>query len=84
MMNKIIKDLKTYILDMCLIGGLSTILKLIWDKLEMTFDGGVQTSNADTVIAIVLIVILWSYIRKWIVIKEDKINDRIQITKNSK
>lgn len=67
-MNEYIKDMKKIIIDVILCAGLTNFLKMFWDELELLFDGGIQTSISDTVIAIILITILWRHIRKWIMV----------------
>ena len=48
-------------------------LKIIWDALEIAFDSGVKESISDSVIAAILIFIVWIQIRKWFVIKESEV-----------
>lgn len=74
-----IKEFKRYIVDVLIMSGLFAILKVLWDELEVLFDGGVQVSISDSVIAVILVFLLWIDIRKWIIIKksgniQDKIN----------
>ncbi|AIY81781.1 hypothetical protein FDC50_06905 [Clostridium botulinum] len=64
---------KQYIIDMLVMSGLFMWLKTIWDALEITFDNGVQESISDSVIAGILIFIVWIQIRKWVVIKESEV-----------
>ncbi len=69
---------KQYIIDIVLIHGITLLLKMFWDGLEIVFDGGIQESCSDTVIAFILVFMLWIKIRKWIIIKTgDKIQDKI-------
>ncbi|RXM79599.1 hypothetical protein DP144_01980 [Clostridium tetani] len=67
--------LKRYITDVLIINGLCLILKLSWDCLEIMFDGGIQESISDTVIAFILITLLWRNIRKWISIRDKTYSD---------
>ena len=67
-MSEHIKDMKKTVIDVVLCAGLTSFLKLFWDGLELLFDGGIQESISDTVIAIILITILWRHIRKWIMV----------------
>ncbi|NOW85553.1 hypothetical protein B0H39_003434 [Clostridium beijerinckii] len=69
-MNKI-KSFKRYIVDVTIMSGLFALLKLFWDELEILFDGGIQESISDSIIAIVLVYILWQKIIKWIEIKSE-------------
>lgn len=66
----LISAFKMYIIELLLMSGLFSWLKAIWDALETAFDGGVQESVSDTVIAAILVLIVWYQIRKWIVIRE--------------
>lgn len=74
-MNKLNKEIKKIIkkgiVDTLIASGITVILKLFWDELEILFDGGVQVSISDTVIAVILINILWQHVRKWIEIKSE-------------
>ena len=65
--------LKRYIVDVLIMSGLFILLKELWDALEIKFDGGIQVSVSDTIIAAILVLILWKQIRKWIVIKESEV-----------
>ncbi|BFN03889.1 hypothetical protein [Clostridium tetani] len=67
--------LKRYITDVLIINGLCLILKSSWDYLEIMFDGGIQESISDTVIAFILITLLWRNIRKWISIRDKTYSD---------
>ncbi|NOW31511.1 hypothetical protein [Clostridium beijerinckii] len=49
--------------------GMFYWLKALWDKLECLFDGGIQESVSDSIIALILIYILWQKIINWIEIK---------------
>ncbi|WP_251861068.1 hypothetical protein [Clostridium sp. Marseille-Q2269] len=62
--------LKIYITDVLIMDGLFLILKSMWDQLEIIFDGGIQESISDSIIAVILVVLLWRNIRKWIFIKD--------------
>ena len=64
-----IKSFKRYIVDALIMSGLFALLKLLWDELEILFDGGVQESISDSVIAVILVTILWVHIRKWITVE---------------
>lgn len=69
---------KQYIIDVILIHGITLLLKMFWDGLEIIFDGGIQESFSDTVIAFILVLMLWIKIRKWINIKSaDTIQNKI-------
>jgi hypothetical protein len=59
-----------YVIDVLTIFGLETFIKLVWDYLENTYDGGIQVSTSDSVIAFILTLVLWWNIRKWIIIKD--------------
>ncbi|WP_238899346.1 hypothetical protein [Clostridium sp. YIM B02500] len=73
-----IKEFKRYIVDVLIMSGLFAILKVLWDELEILFDGGVQVSISDSVIAVILVLLLWIDIRKWIIIKKsENIQDKI-------
>ena len=63
-------QVKKYITDVLVVNGLILILKLLWDQLEITFDGGVQESISDSVIALILVMLIWWNIRKWISIRD--------------
>lgn len=67
---------KQYIVDMLVMSGLFMWLKIIWDALEITFDNGVKESISDSVIAAILIFIVWIQIRKWFVIKESEVEQQ--------
>ncbi|WP_282804557.1 hypothetical protein [Clostridium tetani] len=67
--------LKRYITDVLIINGLCLILKSSWDYLEIMFDRGIQESISDTVIAFILITLLWRNIRKWISIRDKTYSD---------
>lgn len=69
-MNKI-KSFKRYIVDVTIMSGLFALLKLFWDELEILFDGGIQESISDSIIAIILVYILWQKIIKWIEVKNE-------------
>lgn len=63
---------KQYIIDTAVISGLVMWLKIIWDVLEIAFDGGIQESISDSVIAVIFILIIWMQVRKWFVIRESE------------
>lgn len=65
-----IKDLRMFVIDVLTILGLETLIKIIWDSLEIAYDGGIQVSISDSVIGFVLAGVLWWNIRKWISIKD--------------
>ncbi|ACQ55149.1 hypothetical protein CF055_10590 [Clostridium botulinum] len=67
--------LKRYITDVLIINGLCLILKLLWDYLEIIFDGGIQESISDSIIAFILVTLLWWNIRKWVNIKDKTYSD---------
>ena len=72
-------NIKLYIIDVLIINGITLILKMVWDGLEIVFDGGIQESCSDTVIAFVLVLILWMEIRKWIIVRSaETIQDKIK------
>lgn len=51
--------------------GMFYWLKVLWDELECLFDGGIQESISDSIIAVILIYILWQKIITWIEIKSE-------------
>lgn len=66
---------KRWITDMIIFTGLLTILKGLWDLLEKIFDGGVQVSISDSIIATILVTLLWLEVRKWISVREGIYSD---------
>lgn len=69
-----IKKIKETVIELLIMSGIMVWLNFLWAKLEETFDGGVQESVADTVIAIILVLIIWNQIKKWFVIKESEVD----------
>jgi hypothetical protein len=68
-LKEMIIPTKQFIADVLILTGLTYLLKAFWDELEILFDGGIQESISDTVIAIIIIWFVWYKIRQWIVIK---------------
>lgn len=68
-LKEIIEPTKQFVIDILLVTGLLYLLKAFWDELEILFDGGIQESISDTVIAVIIIWFLWYKIRQWITIK---------------
>lgn len=64
-----INYLKEYVIDLCIWSGLFELLNLLWQELEILFDGGIQPSISDSVIGIILVTLLWLKIKKWIEMK---------------
>ena len=72
-------NIKQYIIDVLIINGITLILKMFWDGLEIVLDGGIQESCSDTVIAFILVLILWKEIRKWVTVRTTgTIQDKIK------
>ena len=67
--------IKRYITDVIILTGLYTFLKELWDSLEWIFDGGIQVSISDSIIATILTLLLGIEIRKWISIRADGYSD---------
>ncbi|NFM56647.1 hypothetical protein FDB98_06685 [Clostridium botulinum] len=67
--------LKRWVIDVLIVDGLFLILKLLWDWLEVIFDGGIQESISDSIIACILVTLLWWNIRKWVNIKDKTYSD---------
>jgi hypothetical protein len=63
-----------FAIDVLTILGLETLIKSLWDYLEITYDSGIQVSTSDSVIGFMLTLVLWWNIRKWISIK-DKVKE---------
>lgn len=68
----LIINIKQYVINALIISGLLMWLKILWDALEIVFDGGIQESISDTVIASILILIIWNKIRKWFFINKSE------------
>jgi hypothetical protein len=64
-----INYLKEYIIDLSIWAGLFELLNLLWQRLEIWFDGGIQPSISDSVIGVILVTIIWLKIKEWIEIK---------------
>lgn len=79
MKKDLIKYLKLYVIHVLIMTGMFYWLKIIWDKLECLFDGGVQESISDSIIAVILIYVLWKEIIKWIDVKStESIKEKIK------
>jgi hypothetical protein len=63
---------KCVIVDILIFSGITELLKIFWDELEILFDGGIQESISDTVIATILITLLWLRIRKWLYMRKEE------------
>lgn len=68
---KINRDYKEFIIDICVTLGIYQWITIIWQILEVTFDGWIQPSKTDSIIGFIITVLLWRLIRKWYVEKED-------------
>jgi hypothetical protein len=68
-LKELIVPTKQFVMDILIVLGLTYLLKSFWDELEILFDGGIQESISDTVIAIIIIWFVWYKIRQWIIIK---------------
>lgn len=67
------RAIKENVINVLLMSGIAMWIKISWDALEEMFDNGVQESISDTVIAAMLMVMIWNKVRKWFVIKESEV-----------
>ena len=67
------RAIKENVINVLLMSGIAMWIKISWDALEEIFDNGVQESISDTVIAAMLMVMIWNKVRKWFVIKESEV-----------
>ena len=72
-MLKINESAKESVINILLMSGIAMWIKISWDALEEIFDNGVQESISDTVIAAMLMLIIWNKVRKWFTIKESEV-----------
>lgn len=70
-MSNMSKEIKRYIIDVLIWSGIFTLLLEIWKGLEIVFDGGVQASVSDSIVAAVIVTVIWKELRKWVEIKEN-------------
>ena len=66
------RTIKENVINVLLMSGITIWIKFLWDALEEIFDNGVQESISDTVIAAMLMIMIWNKVRKWFVIKESE------------
>lgn len=71
MKKEIINELKELAIDILIMSGMFYWLKIFWDNLELTFDGGIQVSISDSIIAVILVWLVWSRVKDWIQIKSE-------------
>ena len=67
------RTIKESVINILLASGITMWIKFLWDVLEKIFDNGVQESISDTVIAAMLMLIIWNKVRKWFTIKESEV-----------
>ena len=72
--NKIVlNNLRKYIINALIVTGMFTWIRTFWCVLEVKFDNGIQASNSDTIISLILVLLLWNIVIKWFVIKEREV-----------
>lgn len=64
------KNIKQWIIDVLIWTGIFSWILSVWQLLEETFDGGIQQSISDSIIAAILVTLIWIQIRKLITVKE--------------
>nr|DAN05367.1 MAG TPA: hypothetical protein [Caudoviricetes sp.] len=64
------KNIKQWIIDVLIWTGIFSWISSVWQLLEETFEGGIQQSISDSIIAVILVTFIWIQIRKLITIKE--------------
>lgn len=64
------KNIKQWIIDVLMWTGIFSWILSVWQLLEETFDGGIQQSISDSIIAAILVTLIWIQIRKLITVKE--------------
>lgn len=72
--NKIaLNNLRKFIINTLIVTGMFTWLRIFWWGLEVKFDNGIQVSNSDTIISLILVLLLWNIVIKWFVVKESEV-----------
>lgn len=64
------KNIKQWIIDVLIWTGIFSLILNVWQLLEENFDGGIKQSISDSIIAVILVTLIWIQIRKLITIKE--------------
>lgn len=64
------KNIKQWIIDVLIWTGIFSWILSVWQLLEETFNGGIQQSISDLIIAAILVTLIWIQIRKLITVKE--------------